>query len=860
MRIISILYFYLLLGIFASLQAWSLTVKQIKIEDNQGSPYILFSFDEDFPPEPDQEDDETLLFEFPEDTRWEAPLSYSSPSGLSYSYIPYQDGAGDLIIKKPPNFKVGDLKKEGSFNYKLYFTNTAVQPSKSTQLTPSPSSQIQGPLTIKGIRVGQKNKNTRLVLDLSRSTKFIIKENDDFSKIHILPTEITQWIPAPSSTQSFKAFKGYSLVKLNEDIGIEVSLQKGTRIIQAALRDEKINAPKLVIDLGPSSLVPTINNEISTEKIDDLYTELKAQNNTLLSKGDSFSVIPEVSPIKEMNMMVQNNDTIIRLITSDVKNFDVQENKATQEATLFLPKILWDTVKVTEEKAGLVQKYQVDQTDPNHTKIIFKLQKGSSVVGKKSFGEKGNGRFVIYLNQKEKRTPTWLIDAAASELSYDDLEKEDGEISQLIYEGGIAPYSDVGTGFYIGVKASALSGQQKSDSAHGGYSTHLSPSNFGGGIHLLGGYGMNFDKVYTGVEANVGIYGADNKASTTLNTAEVNSSSDIKTSWGMLGRLGYYISPTSLLYGRVGVQSTSFSYGGSSGSSGEFIFPGSYSRQSRTGFLYGLGMESALSDRLSVRLEGAQINYQTFSYQNGTSHKKDRPLLNEINMGIGYKLSPMSGPAMGDVYEESVGTGFYFGADGGLSTLQNRRQVKGVNNANALTSYDGEGSTVDPAWGIFAGYSYHKDKFFMAAEGQLSLTKPFINESISQAGTPTETYTNKLQWMWALTARPGYIFNHGTIGYGRIGVVGGNFAHSAQHSNNQRTFTTGGRPKTQAWGIRVGAGLETFVNNHLALRTDYILDYLPGIKIKDANDGSIKETINIINNEFKLGLSWYIDP
>src|SRR3989344_5670621 len=873
MRIKSILYFSFLLVFLTNLEeACALVVEDMKIIDHQGTPTLSFTFDEAFSLEPDQEDDETLLIEFPEDTQWTPPLSKESNLGLSYTYVPYQDGAGDLVIKKYKRLVTGKLVQNQHNQYSLSFyaqpdsQNPPLPPEApipqnpvaEAPMNPSPA-PVNGPLTIKGIRAGFKNQNTRLVLDLSRQTKFIIKENDDFSTIYILPTEITQWVPAPSSSESFGFFKGYKLITMNKDVGIEVSVQKGTRIVQASIIGEKTPDPKLVIDLAHQSFVPTVNTISNSNKVNETYTSMKTQNNALLNRGDSFSVFPENDLVKSMNILVQNNDTIIRLMTTEVKNFDVQENKTTNEVSIHLPKMIWDNANVTEQKAGLVEGFKLDQTDPEHTSLIFKVDKGTSVIGKKSFGTKGNGRFVVYLNQKEKKTPTWLIDASASELSYDDLEKEEGEVSRLVYRGGIAPYTNVGDGFYVGLKAASLAGQTASHSTYSTFTNDLSTSNFGGGIHLLAGYGIDINKIYAGAEFNVGIYGADSKTSYTVSGASTDSSAEIRTTWGIIGRLGYYVSPSSLLYARLGANSSNFSYS-SSGGTGEIIFPTSYQRTNRTGFLYGLGLESALNDRLSVRVEGAQVTYQPFYYKSGTDYKKDRPLLNEINLGIGYKLNPMSGPAMGDIYEESVGTGFYFGADSGLSTFVNHRNVTGVNGSSATTTYDGEGSTVDPAWGLFVGYSDHQDKFFMAGELHLDLTKPIISESILNGGTTTESYSNKLQWLWALTARPGHIFNHGTIGYGRISMIGGSFSHSSQHSGTQHSFTAGGSEKVYGIGIRVGAGLETFITRHLALRSDYILDYIPGLKIKDQSNGNVTEKINLINNEFKLGLSWYLNP
>lgn len=875
MNLKSILYFSFLLALMANFkEGIALTVQDIQIVDQEGTPTLSFSFDEVFSPEPDQEDDETLLIEFPEDTTWTPPLSKSSNLGLSYTYVPYQDGAGDLIIKKDKRLMVGNLTQGNHNRYVLSFyaqpssqlpvprlqNSLPATPVNASSAPPQNTPPMSEPLTIKGIRVGSKNQRTRLVFDLNRQTKFIIKENDNFSSIYILPTEVTRWIPAPASSEAFGFFKGYQLVKLDNDVGIEVSVTPGTRIVQASVIGGKTLHPKLVVDLAPQSFIPTVHSYADPSKIEDTYAAMKEKNNLLLNRGDSFSVFPENTLIKEMNILSQNNDTIIRLLMSEVKNFDVQENKITREVTISLPKMIWDNVKVTEEKAGLVEGFKVDQTDPDHTNLVFKVSKETSVMGKKSFGIKGNGRFVVYLNQKERKTPTWLIDASASEVSYDDLEKEEGEVSRLMYHGGVTPYTNIGDGFYVGLKAASLAGQSESHSSHGGFTNNLSTANFGGGIHLLAGYGMDINRIYMGAEVNLGIYGADSKPSYTVAGAQSSSSSEIRTTWGLTGRLGYYISPTSLLYARLGVNSSKFTYSGSSNATGEIIFPGSYSNNNRTGFLYGLGLESALNDRLSVRIEGAQINYQPFTYKSGADYKKDRPLLNEINLGIGYKLSPMSGPAIGDIFEESVGTGFYFGADGGLSTVINHRHVTGVNGTGAATVYDGDGSNVDPSWGLFAGYSYHQDKFFMAGELQLALTKPIISESILQGGTTTESYSNKLQWLWALTARPGYIFNHGTIGYGRIGFVGGNFSHSSQHSGVQNAFTTGGSNKSYGFGIRIGAGIETFLTKHLSLRSDYILDYIPSVRVKNPSNASLNEKINLINNEFKLGLSWYIEP
>ena len=329
----------------------------------------------------------------------------------------------------------------------------------------------------------------------------------------------------------------------------------------------------------------------------------------------------------------------------------------------------------------------------------------------------------------------------------------------------------------------------------------------------------------------------------------------------MSGRAGYYITPTSLLYARIGAVSGSFKYGGSEVANGQVIYPNNYEKRRRSGFLYGVGLESALNDMFTVRIEGAQLNFQTFRARQGNNSVKDRFLINQISMGGAYKFSPMAGPSVGGIFSESVGTGFYFGIAGGISTLTNHRKVHGTTSGGNATDYDGQGSALDPSWSIYAGWSDHMERFFYGGEFQLDLTKPIISESISHAtGNETERYSNKLRWLWALTGRAGYIFNHGTVGYGRFGIVGAQLSHTGVHAGAERLFTVTGACNAYALGIRMGAGLETFITDRLSIRGDYVLDYMPGVKIKDKIDGTYNEKISLINNEFKLGLSWYLDP
>ena len=49
------------------------------------------------------------------------PLSKESNLGLSYTYVPYQDGAGDLVIKKDKRLVTGKLVQNQHNQYSLSF-------------------------------------------------------------------------------------------------------------------------------------------------------------------------------------------------------------------------------------------------------------------------------------------------------------------------------------------------------------------------------------------------------------------------------------------------------------------------------------------------------------------------------------------------------------------------------------------------------------------------------------------------------------------------------------------------------------------------------------------------------------------
>ncbi len=106
----------------------------------------------------------------------------------------------------------------------------------------------------------------------------------------------------------------------------------------------------------------------------------------------------------------------------------------------------------------------------------------------------------------------------------------------------------------------------------------------GAGATAFAGYDVPLGGAFAGVEAN-----AD------LHSAKVDVLK-LKWSWGVGGRLGLTVSPSTAVYGRVGYQRTQVGDG--------------TDKAWLDGLRYGAGIETGLTEKVSLRAEFSQINYE----------------------------------------------------------------------------------------------------------------------------------------------------------------------------------------------------------------------------------------------------------
>lgn len=134
-------------------------------------------------------------------------------------------------------------------------------------------------------------------------------------------------------------------------------------------------------------------------------------------------------------------------------------------------------------------------------------------------------------------------------------------------------------GGYAGV-ALALDNFQGSGSAEGlGFS--------GVGASVFAGYDVPVSaNAFVGLEGNIDV-----------NTADIDGLIDAKWGWGVSGRAGAKLNDSAGLYARVGYAREKLGSGGA--------------HSWLDGVRYGAGLETAVSDSLSVRAEFSQFNFES---------------------------------------------------------------------------------------------------------------------------------------------------------------------------------------------------------------------------------------------------------
>lgn len=838
----------------------SASISRMAIDPQDNGATIKLVMDRPLPLKTTSESDEVFIVEGFNLSDWATDKQGPGQGSVKEYYIEdYSSGSAELVIRTKPGLKIQDAQvvpKGSAYHYEISLVAGDAPPAVESRGVP---------LMIDKVQVGQKGEATRLAIHLNRAANFNFSVNEKGTEIMIKPDERMRWEAQTTMEYASGLFKGYDLIDEGSTMALKVKTMPGTKVGSASIQDANSSTPKYIVDLVPDTM-----SNVSGNTLFDPQGGPAPIAGWQASPADfGAGVVPQAADtglIQSMDILTQNDDTVIKFVTKEPLNLDVTENEYTNQVIVHLPKVNWTNVNALDRNGGLIDSYKVDQSSVDGTNLILNVKKGTHVIGKKtvSGGNMQAHRFIIHMNQNEHKVPEWLVSASTEQQANEEDNKNDLETIPMLYRGGVSPQANIAQGAYAGWNLTFFGSEDKQEGSNttGGATRKLFSGVTGLGGQGYVGYGLHLmDQFYFGGELSVGYYW-DKQTRTYKTTSSYESDCKLGMNWGGSFRIGKYISPTALLYARLGAQSTDFWFKGSKDSTGDVIFPGTYSRRNRTGFLYGVGLDTAYNDYTSMRFELSQVNYQPFKYNTtntaGVSNDiKHRFVLNQLSIGMTHHFKPMAGPATSSIYDESVVRGIYGGVLFAMNNMYTKRDFKNTSIAPASNYYGGS-SNADPVWGFYAGYGKAQGRFYYAGEVDVSLSESVTKETVNFAAGQTESYIDTLKWRWGTVARVGYIFNSGVMGYGKLGFVSGKF-----HRSNKNTVPAGTAKfaaeknyKKMLTGIRTGAGLEVTVNNVLGVRGDWTLDYYPKVNIKGTTGQTEKQTI--IDNRFGIGLTVYL--
>lgn len=168
-------------------------------------------------------------------------------------------------------------------------------------------------------------------------------------------------------------------------------------------------------------------------------------------------------------------------------------------------------------------------------------------------------------------------------------------------------------------------------------------------------------------------------------------------------------------------------------------------------------------------------------------------------------------------------SGFYGGASAGYQSMnadwtliQNAGNEISGRIGDVITSNDGSGFL----GGVHVGYNHQWGSFVAGVEGEVSvLSADGYSTWTNEAGLFRDASLDH-NWMAAVSARAGFVFNEGrNLAYGKLGVaaINADYVHTGGSAATPRIL----RGDASSVGVLLGVGLEHEISDNVALRLEY---------------------------------------
>lgn len=393
--------------------------------------------------------------------------------------------------------------------------------------------------------------------------------------------------------------------------------------------------------------------------------------------------------------------------------------------------------------------------------------------------------------------------------------------ASLAADPQIAPPEATGpswTGFYIGLHGGVAFGNMGYEIAP--YDYTWSAEDFAYGIH--GGFDYQFNSRWVaGLELGYTQVDADYSPFTDNVLVKANSIYSIS------GRVGYLLTPQTLIYGRLGYAGIKLE--------AEEGFAGTASKTVGAA-QFGIGAESFIFGNLTGRIEA---NYYHAGSKFGIAGDSEffDPSYLIVTAGLSYRFNAQQGSAYPvEAAPDLDWGGFYAGVDGSYNFGRMRREI------------DEAGSTVGPfgsdtfGGGIFAGFNFLAGSpYLLGVEAGADYLDARFDDPAKNSGDPLgPTLFATVKGSMSLTARAGYFATPSTLIY-----LKGGFAGLWTEANDEFFGLDGGGSKVLS-AYQIGAGIESALTERLSLRVE-------GVYTK-ALDGFKVSNSQIDQNELKPSL------
>ncbi len=751
---------------------------------------------------------------------------------------------------------------------------------------------------VNGIRFGGEGGNTRMVLDLNQNADLNVDQKEEGS---FIIRAIDKSLDARKIvSQSHKLVKSVTPVVGDDGFyTLQVQTTPGTRVKKSFTLDGKNGGKRYVVDFEMNPNVPPSNDAPeSPQKVpeQEVSPEPPQQNPELdapsAPSAEQSENIPEsreylteslhvankeANPFEESSLpklvtdlTIEENGpkTVLTLTLAKSGAFTVRENGYTHEIIIEMPKFDWVSSNLKDKSGGVIENYVIDESDPKSTSLILKVQPGTGVLGKFTLPQRNTSpaKFILTLGEGsgEIQSPGPMLENKQPKVTYQPASSSTQHINAGYaaaktpppppgpeFMGGDVPFADVGIGFYMGGQLGHGSAGIKTTTTmtnNNGTAYTLNQGLDGGIASLHMGYGFGFGKFYFGLEPFVQFSNLEGHTRASVSGVPYTRYQDTMTIiYGALARVGAYLAPEVMVYGSVGGVGTDLRHKIMAGTSPNYGFSGGR-KTNMSGTLMGVGLEAALDDHLSLRLDYHYIFYQVLG-QSGASLSSPTilqtttvaPKLSQFLIGLSYKFSPMFGPNS----RENLGqipVGLYVGTGPSMSALGvSKKSVTSTQTIQSTTQ------SLTPGWDLYLGYGEQTNSIYLGGEAGISFGNKMIEESYT-----AEKRTDKLRSSLTLAFRPGFTFGQGNLVYGRIGGIVSRITHDGVGAPNSQ-FTIPQNFGRIIYGLAVGGGLEAFINKNLSIRGDYTYELYKKVNMSNA---TLQSTLGPDNKKFMLGIAY----